>query len=428
MSFESDFFQQITPDWAKWFLSRPELAQLTIVFFVSWAMAWIVNSYSRCVAVWFDLITHSIPQDVKLEDYVRAVRRPTMLEKFFWTPLIAAALTGVYALFVHRGGFSNLLQIWGENLTRHIGLQNFVGFFVLSTFFLAASLCDIRRKIIPDYIPLAGIVAGIFLALTTQTMFVHVQLYQPSPIEENVIIEIPNPISQLTFASPYLPPEWGSGTKILLACCCWAFFAFAFLFRPIRISRTFRRRLGLYFLRLIRERLTYVTLTIAIVGLTATIWTLLQSDINRQSIVLSSLFGMTFGGLAIWAVRIVGRWTLGMEAIGFGDVTLMMAIGAFTGWQSIPVIFFLSPVTGLIAGVIMLLFGQRRVPLGPFLCISAVIWLLCFDFLWDFCLPLYQLGAATIITILLSCLALMAAMLWIIQIIKIKWLHTQTQP
>lgn len=423
----SDFFQQINPGWAEWFLRRPELAQLTMVFFVSWAMAALVNSYSRWVAVWFDTITLSIPKDVKVEDYIRAVRRSTKLEKFVWTPIFAAALTGVYALFVHRGGFSNLLQIWNENLIRPMGLQNFVGFFVLTVILLAASLCDIRRKIIPDYVPLAGIAAGIVLALTTQTMFIHVELYAPLNVTDYVLVPIESEFTQFTFASPYLPPEWELGTKILLACCCWTFFVFAFLFRPLPLRRI-GRRLGLYFLRLIRERLTYVTLTIAIVGLIATVWAFMNADLNCQNAVLSSLFGMTFGGLAVWAVRIVGRWTLGMEAIGFGDVTLMMAIGAFTGWQSIPVIFFLSPVTGLIAGVIMLLFGQRRVPLGPFLCFTTVIWLLCFDFLWNFCFPLYQFGAATIITILLVCLALMAAMLWIIQIIKFKWLNAQTLP
>lgn len=441
MRFEPEFLKQINPGWAEWFLSRPAMAQLIIVFLVSWAMAWVVNRYSRYVAIWFDLIFHSIPNGSDPAEYVKSARRATKLETFFWTPLSAAALTGVYALFIYRGGIANLLHyyevegwtttlfsIWDASLFRPMGLQNFIGFFVLSIILLAATLCDIRRKIIPDLVPLTGIAAGIALAMTTHTLFVHVQLYAPLNVSETdyTLVAIQN-FTPLTFAAPYLPPNWELGTKILIACGCWAFFAFAFLFRPIRLRRI-RRRLGLYFLRLVRERNTYVTLAIAVIGLSATVWTLCNSDVNRHNAVLSSLFGMTFAGLAVWAVRIVGRWTLGMEAIGFGDVTLMMAIGAFTGWQAIPIIFFLSPATGLIVGVIMLFFGQRHVPLGPFLCLTTVIWFLCFDLIWNFCLPMFLLGASTILLLLLVCLALMAAMLWIIQIIKLKWLLNQTKP
>ena len=42
----------------------------------------------------------------------------------------------------------------------------------------------------------------------------------------------------------------------------------------------------------------------------------------------------------MWAVRIIGTLTLRQEAMGFGDVTLMAMIGAFTGWQSTLLIFF----------------------------------------------------------------------------------------
>ncbi|MBR6434905.1 MAG: prepilin peptidase [Thermoguttaceae bacterium] len=440
MSFEQEFLEQIKPGWAEWFLSRPASAQLIIVFLVSWAMAWVVNRYSRYVAVWFDLITRSIPNDANPVEYVKSARRATKLEAFFWTPLSAAALTGVYALFVHRGGVANLLlffevdgwtptlrSFWDATLFRPMGLQNFIGFFVLSVILLAATLCDIRRKIIPDLVPLTGIAAGVALAITTQTLFIHVELYAPLNVTDYTLVPISGKITPLTFAAPYLAPKWDLGTKILLACVCWAFFAFAFLFRPIRLRRI-RRRLGLYFLRLVRERMTYVTLIIAFVGLIATILTLCSLDVNRHNAVLSSLFGMTFAGIAVWSVRIVGRLTLGMEAIGFGDVTLMMAIGAFTGWQAIPIIFFLSPAAGLVVGLILLFIGQRHVPLGPFLCLATVIWFLCFDFLWEFCLPIHLLGASTVILILLVCLALMAAMLWIIQIIKLKWLLTQTKP
>ncbi len=52
---------------------------------------------------------------------------------------------------------------------------------------------------------------------------------------------------------------------------------------------------------------------------------------------------LAFGGV-IWAVRVLGRWTLRMEAMGFGDVTLMAMIGTYMGWQASLVVFFLAPL------------------------------------------------------------------------------------
>ncbi len=63
---------------------------------------------------------------------------------------------------------------------------------------------------------------------------------------------------------------------------------------------------------------------------------------------LTALVGMVGGGAMVWAVRIVGSAALRKEAMGFGDVTLMMMIGAFLGWQPTIFIFFIAPFAGLV--------------------------------------------------------------------------------
>ena len=59
---------------------------------------------------------------------------------------------------------------------------------------------------------------------------------------------------------------------------------------------------------------------------------------------LTALVGMAAGGGMIWIVRVIGAATLGREAMGFGDVTLMSMIGAFVGWQGSLIVFFLAPI------------------------------------------------------------------------------------
>jgi hypothetical protein len=59
--------------------------------------------------------------------------------------------------------------------------------------------------------------------------------------------------------------------------------------------------------------------------------------------------------------------------MGFGDVTLMMMIGAFLGWQAGLVVFFFAPFAGLAVGVVRwALHSDDVIPYGPFLCLAAL--------------------------------------------------------
>jgi leader peptidase (prepilin peptidase) / N-methyltransferase len=61
----------------------------------------------------------------------------------------------------------------------------------------------------------------------------------------------------------------------------------------------------------------------------------------------SAIFGYLIGGLWVWATRILGTLALNKEAMGMGDVHILAAVGAVTGWIVPSVTFFVSPFIGL---------------------------------------------------------------------------------
>ena len=67
------------------------------------------------------------------------------------------------------------------------------------------------------------------------------------------------------------------------------------------------------------------------------------------------------------------------EAMGFGDVKFMAAIGAFVGWQGALFSLMASAVVGAVVGVVLIAIGRRdwsaRLPYGPYISLAAVIWI-----------------------------------------------------
>ncbi len=67
------------------------------------------------------------------------------------------------------------------------------------------------------------------------------------------------------------------------------------------------------------------------------------------------------------------------EAMGFGDVKFMAAIGAFLGWQATLFSLMVSSIIGAVVGVTLILAGKRewssRLPYGPYIAAAATIWI-----------------------------------------------------
>jgi leader peptidase (prepilin peptidase) / N-methyltransferase len=93
--------------------------------------------------------------------------------------------------------------------------------------------------------------------------------------------------------------------------------------------------------------------------------------------------GLIFGMVLTQGVRLISSRLLQMEAMGFGDVTLMGMIGSFLGWQAALLTFLIAPLIGLAAvAVARLLANHRILPYGPFLSGAAVIVMFNWSRLW----------------------------------------------
>jgi leader peptidase (prepilin peptidase)/N-methyltransferase len=92
---------------------------------------------------------------------------------------------------------------------------------------------------------------------------------------------------------------------------------------------------------------------------------------------IDSIIGAMVGYLSLWSVYWAFKLLTGKEGMGYGDFKLLAALGAWVGWQHIPIIILLSSIVGAIVGV-SLMFIQKKdsnlaIPFGPYL--AAAGWL-----------------------------------------------------
>lgn len=113
----------------------------------------------------------------------------------------------------------------------------------------------------------------------------------------------------------------------------------------------------------------------------------LHSAANHLAGLKASLMGMALGAGILQTVRVLGTMAFKKEAMGFGDVKLLGAIGAFLGWESILFCLLASSLVGVFVGVSLILSKNNewggRIPFGPYLALAAVLWIFGGDHMWE---------------------------------------------
>lgn len=93
-----------------------------------------------------------------------------------------------------------------------------------------------------------------------------------------------------------------------------------------------------------------------------------------------ALWGAVAGYLSLWSVFWLFKLITGKEGMGYGDFKLLAMLGAWGGWQILPLTILLSSVVGAVLGVIMLRLRDANtstpIPFGPYLAIAGFIALL----------------------------------------------------
>ncbi len=92
-----------------------------------------------------------------------------------------------------------------------------------------------------------------------------------------------------------------------------------------------------------------------------------------------SLIGLIIGGGVLYLISLLYYLLRKQEGMGGGDIKLLAMLGAFLGYLSLPFIIFASSISGAVIGIATLLIHKKevntRIPFGPFLSISALIYL-----------------------------------------------------
>ena len=339
--------------------------------------------------------------------------RPFLIELLF--PI---AMTGLY-LFETAGG---LYPAGGPVAASDVLHAQFATHGVLIALMTVATFIDFDEQTIPDEVTLLGTAfAVVWISLLPFATLPAVVSVGFVPQAFHVVLTTSNHEQMWThgLGGPFSWPIWLSewqGLAIGLAClAAWWLGALPKIWTmrkgPIGAVR-------IAIASVVKYRTWKLSGFAAVLMLVACLIGFVRGDDYWQA-TLSSLVGMAAAGGFTWSIRLVASRALQTEALGFGDVTLMAMLGAFLGWQTSLLVFFLAPITALFVAVAQWLITRRHdIAFGPYLCLAAVVLLVFWRQLWfGWAVPVFGMGWV-LPAIVAIALVMLGVMLSVWQMIK----------
>jgi leader peptidase (prepilin peptidase)/N-methyltransferase len=341
--------------------------------------------------------------------------RPMLIEL-----AMAIALPALYSFETQTGGLLPEQARIPAFLTlfEPVATQIFFAHTLLVVLMVAATFIDFDEQTIPDIITIPGTLIALIIA--SMTVFT----FMPTSVPAGVL--------PTTFDSPAFAAaaKWWTGTGWGTGLGIWTVWCFALADR--RWSGVVFRRRGLsraikHFISGLFHYGTWKVLAaiwvLGLIGISV-VWNI--GGANWTGL-FSSLVGLAVGGGTVWAIRIVATSALQMEAMGFGDVTLMAMIGAFVGWQAATIAFFLSPFAAIVIVLVRYIITRDAyTPFGPYLCAGTMLTILYWDRFYNgsFAGQLQVMGPM-FIWLCIAMLGLMAVMLFVWRLIKMAIFRRQ---
>src|SRR5579859_433447 len=92
-----------------------------------------------------------------------------------------------------------------------------------------------------------------------------------------------------------------------------------------------------------------------------------------------AVIGAAAGYLSLWSIYWAYKLATGKEGMGYGDFKMNAAVGAFIGWKMLPLVILLSSLVGLVFGALQMFAARRhwdasfRFHFGPYLAIAGIV-------------------------------------------------------
>ncbi len=319
--------------------------------------------------------------------------RPFLIELVF--PLAMVWMYDAYTA-------GKLLPLARLALTLQAELHSqFIGHFILIALMTVATFIDFDEQLIPDSITIPGTLVGLIGSATMPAWLPLV----PSglTLEE---------MHATTFA-PW-PASFNQALGLAICCAIVTVWCFALLDR-VWITRRGLNKAFIYLFATIFRSTWWIRIGLLWVVTLAGVILFWQFGSPRWPYFMSSLMGLAFAGGITWAVRVAAGMALRVEALGFGDVTLMAMIGTYIGWQPSLLVFFVAPLVAVVVfGLRRVILGDGAGPYGPYLCGATLVVLLYWEFFErSFALPILELPPRITFLILGVAVVLLGAMLTI---------------
>ena len=301
--------------------------------------------------------------------------------KTFWIrPFLTEILFAAFLTWRFRcladDGWRDSLWIWRS------WFVEFVLFWIL----LCASYVDFDDYVIPDAATIPGAVLGLAFSFFAYRNLILCPTNFPLDFSGESFTPSVGEWFYARSAGKGTPPTpLGIGYRVFGLCATiWTLWSFALLDRRFYPRFGLKKATAIFLRRLRRSPLTPVVCALWLVGFVALYFATTKFCLfdpkefdfpTRLDCLVYSFLGLLVGVALIWAVRIIGGASLGVEAMGFGDVIFLGVIGTFIGWQGAVVVFFTAPFFGLVFGVLRRFFERApQIPYGPFLALATCVY------------------------------------------------------